>query len=204
MFDLQAFNEKRETAQAGFHRWDCSAEELKAAYAAGIRDFRYANLEDANLERANLEAANLGRANLEAANFRYANLERANLRRANLRDAHLERANLRDAHLRDANLLNTPGIYAAFGIGMSSRTDTLHGGVVLQNGSIELRFWAGCKVNITAAELRERVTKEHAGKPYEKQYLAAITFIETCFESDMQSKRWGYLLDWKPETEAAE
>lgn len=157
MFDLQAFNERREAAQAEFQHWDCSAEKLKAAYAAGVRDFR--------------------------------------------------RANLTGANLREANLLKAPGIYSAFGAGMSSRTDTLHGGVVLDEGVIALRFWAGCKEGVTADWLRERVKKEHAGKPHETQYMAAIAFIETCFESDMAAKRWDYLLDWKPvkkETEAGE
>lgn len=167
MFDLQAFNERREAAQAKLRRWDCSAEELKAAYAAGVRDFRYAKLSWAKLSEADLSEANLSW----------------------------------------ANLLNTPGIYAAFGAGMSSRTDTLRGGVVLHESKIELRFWAGCKECVTADWLRERVKKEHAGSPRETQYMVAITFIEACFESDMQAKRWDYLLDWKPvkkETEAGE
>lgn len=182
MFDLQAFNEKREAAQAKSQRWDCSAEELKAAYAAGVRDFRYANLRGEDLWRANLSGANLWMADLSG-------------------------ANLSGANLSGANLLNAPGVYAAFGAGMSSRTDTLYGGVVLQDGSIALRFWAGCKECVTADWLRARVKKEHAGKSHETQYMAAIAFIETCFESDMAAKRWDYLLDWKPvkkETEAGE
>ena len=74
-----------------------SVSDLLARYAAGERDFRWANLYGANLYDANLTGANLSWANLSWANLTGASLYDASLRGANLSDANLSGANLRGA-----------------------------------------------------------------------------------------------------------
>ena len=111
-------------AAAGRDRWNISATDLLAACAAGVSDFKSANLRDVNLSGADLRNANLwnanlrnadlfgvalNRANLSGAYLRDANLSDADIQHANLTGADLQRANLTDAnltgaYLRDANL----------------------------------------------------------------------------------------------------
>lgn len=69
-----------------------TAEELLAAYAAGERDFRGANLSFADLEGADLSFAELSDAYLNGANLSGANLYGADLEGADLRDAYLSSA----------------------------------------------------------------------------------------------------------------
>jgi hypothetical protein len=167
-----------------------------------------ANLYGANLDGANLYGANLIRANLDGANLIRANLDGANLYGANLIRANLIRANLDGANLYGANLINTPGIYIAFAPFLSSRRAALQAGLVVEDGKIELRFWAGCQEEVTADYLRARVARTHGdsedvdSRLHAAQYEAAIAFIEACFAADMAAGKWDYLLDWKaPEVE---
>lgn len=101
-----------------------TAEELKAAYNKGRRDFSMqvltaitlpkvtltgsnfteAKLQNANLQNADLNGANLGRADLSKASLRGANLGRTYLNHANLQGADLRGANLNYAALQSANL----------------------------------------------------------------------------------------------------
>ena len=96
--------------------------ELQAAYAAGRRDFREANLakadlrgadlrgaylREANLTKANLAGANLAKADLRGADLRGANLTEANLTRADLTGAYLTKADLAGANLTEADLTST-------------------------------------------------------------------------------------------------
>ena len=198
--------------------WQLSAEELAQAYAAGMLNFDRANLygaylRGAYLEGANLEGAYLRGAYLEGAYLRGANLEGAYLRGANLRGAYLEGAYLRGANLEGANLegaylINTPGVYVAFAPTLSSRRAALLGGLVIEDGAIQLRFWAGCQQRITADELRSRVAKTHGegenANTYAKQYEAAITYIEAAFAVDMDAGTWSYLLTWDADHPAPE
>ncbi|MDJ0746969.1 MAG: pentapeptide repeat-containing protein [Xenococcaceae cyanobacterium MO_167.B27] len=73
-------------------------------YALGRRDFRYANLQQANLSRKNLVNINLIAANLSNANLQETNLTSAKLIAANLSNANLQGANLTNAKLMGANL----------------------------------------------------------------------------------------------------
>jgi superfamily I DNA and RNA helicase len=97
------------------------AGELLYRYALGGRNFRYANLETANLaniclNNANLIAANLEKVNLQnsqllevkliAANLNQANLTGANLRQAKLMSANFQKADLSHANLTGADLTN--------------------------------------------------------------------------------------------------
>jgi hypothetical protein len=78
--------------------------DVRARYIAGERDFRWANLSQANLSGADLRGANLSQANLSGADLRGANLSGANLSGADLRGANLSGANLSRADLSGANL----------------------------------------------------------------------------------------------------
>ena len=201
-FNLEAFRAKRDAAIAKGMQWETTASEVLEADDACERNLEGANLYGVNLRGANLYDANLFNANLYGANLYNANLYGANLERANLRGANLEGANLRGANLeranlRGANLLNAIGIYSAYAPNLSSRGAALSGGIVLHNGKIELRFWAGCKQEITAAQLLEYVKETHGDNIHAEQYRAAIKFIQACFKSDIKTNKWDYLLDWK-------
>ena len=110
--DLNELQARRDAAIANGERWPCSAGELLAAYAAGERDFRHANLESANLYRANLESANLRSADLRRADLRSADLRYADLRHADLESAYLRHADLESAVLESANLYSA-NLYSA-------------------------------------------------------------------------------------------
>lgn len=89
------------------------ANELLERYAAGERDFRRAQLKNAELARANLEKADFAEADLSNSDLSEANLcsvsfFRANLSASNLTDAVLRDISLREARLTDAKL---PGTY---------------------------------------------------------------------------------------------
>ena len=77
---------------------------LLKQYAAGERNFRKEDLNNANLFEADLQGINLAQASLVAADLRGANLTRANLTEADLRDSCLIEADLRSANLTGANL----------------------------------------------------------------------------------------------------
>lgn len=81
-----------------------NARELLKKYAAGVRDFRAANLAEMNLSGANLSGTNLSRANLSVANLSGANLSDADLSQARLNVARLSGANLSRTNLFQANL----------------------------------------------------------------------------------------------------
>ncbi|MFP4299052.1 MAG: pentapeptide repeat-containing protein [Spirulinaceae cyanobacterium] len=87
-----------------------NVKELVNQYAAGVRDFRGVNLNEANLRGINLSGADLSGASLNVANLSGANLSGANLSRAKLNvarlsAANLSRANLTGAFLNVANLI---------------------------------------------------------------------------------------------------
>ena len=77
---------------------------LLQSYALGRRDFRYANLQKANLSQINLVNINLIAANLRNANLIETNLTQAKLIEADLSNANLQGANLTQAKLMGANL----------------------------------------------------------------------------------------------------
>jgi uncharacterized protein YjbI with pentapeptide repeats len=86
--------------------------ELITQYAAGVRDFRGVNLNEANLRGVKLSGANLSGANLNVANLSGANLSHANLNQARLNVARLSAANLSHAKLNRA-LLNVANLIRA-------------------------------------------------------------------------------------------
>ncbi len=97
---------------------------LLESYALGRRDFRYANLQQANLSQkslininliaANLSNANLIGTNLTSAKLIEADLTNTNLQGANLTQAKLMGANLTGANLKDAIIHNTDLTNAIF------------------------------------------------------------------------------------------
>ncbi|MDX2100077.1 MAG: pentapeptide repeat-containing protein [Leptolyngbyaceae cyanobacterium bins.59] len=80
------------------------ADELVKRYAAGKREFVWANLPSVNLANQHLDGINLSRANLSAANLERISLKQACLTKANLQNANLRNANLQGANLRKADL----------------------------------------------------------------------------------------------------
>jgi uncharacterized protein YjbI with pentapeptide repeats len=93
--------------QAKRYSWameNMTAQELLAAYAAGERNFRQADLSGADLGHANLSGAKFYEANLREAVLIGANLSGADLSFAKLHNADLWEANLEGANLWEANL----------------------------------------------------------------------------------------------------
>ncbi|WP_247218227.1 pentapeptide repeat-containing protein [Synechococcus sp. C9] len=92
-------------------------DDIRARYETGERDFRWADLHKANLNRvdlreadlsfADLRGANLSSVNLREADLSFADLRGTKLSGVNLRFANLRFADLRDANLRGANLSDT-------------------------------------------------------------------------------------------------
>lgn len=109
---------------------------------------------------------------------------------ANLREANLRVADLYGANLSEANLIGCFGLYGVRPPFMSSRNDALYAGVFERDGGLVLLFNAGCQLQQTAAELREKVRETHGMNAHAVQYEAAITFIEVCFASDMAEGRF--------------
>jgi hypothetical protein len=81
-----------------------SGRSLIIQYKLGERDFRGANLEQAELSEADLHEANLSNAGLRGADLTGAQLYRTDLSGADLREADLTGANLFEANLREADL----------------------------------------------------------------------------------------------------
>ena len=84
----------------------CDRANLLKGYAIGRMNFRYANLQQADLSYKNLANINLIAADLTGANLSHTNLKNAKLIEANLRNANLSNANLSNAKLMGANLKN--------------------------------------------------------------------------------------------------
>jgi uncharacterized protein YjbI with pentapeptide repeats len=80
-----------------------TAEQLRAAYARGERDFRHWNLAGADLSNLDLHDADLQRANLRGANLRGADLAGANLEGVDVTGADLSATNLLGTIVADAN-----------------------------------------------------------------------------------------------------
>jgi hypothetical protein len=78
--------------------------DVRARYNAGERDFRWADLSEAELSGANLSGASLRKANLRGAKLWKANLSGALLWNADLSGANLSGAELVGTQLRGANL----------------------------------------------------------------------------------------------------
>ena len=150
-------------------------EKLLAAFKAGQRNFVGVDLSGAYLSGADLSGAYLSGANLSG---------------ADLREADLYGANLSGADLSGANLIGCFGLYGVRPPFMSSRNDALYAGVFERDGGLVLLFSAGCRLQQTAAELREKVRETHGMNAHAVQYEAAITFIEVCFASDMAEGRF--------------
>jgi hypothetical protein len=112
--------------------------------------------------------------------------------------ANLIRANLDGANLIRANLDGAISTYVAYSPFLSSRGAALSAGVVVEDGAVQLRFYAGCQRRITAAQLRERMTENSTEwqTKHAAHYENAIAFIERAFEIDTTSGRWNYLLTW--------
>jgi len=116
--------ERCEDALNKGQNWALSADELRAAYEFGERefqgvdlsgaylwraclreaDFRSAKFEGADLSESDLSGADLRSADVRGANFGRANLENSDLRGADLSGANLSGANLVGAKLEGANL----------------------------------------------------------------------------------------------------
>jgi hypothetical protein len=98
-------------AQEGEPYWAATADEVLRAYAAGHRNFDYADLRGQSFRAQRLTGISLNSAALSNCDFRFANLSGANLRGAFCHKAHFEGAWLTHARLRGA-LLKTAEVWA--------------------------------------------------------------------------------------------
>ena len=135
---------------------------LAGAYLAG------AYLAGVNLYGANLYGANLAGASLAGAYLYGANLAGASLVRAYLAGANLDGANLR----ADTKLVGVNSVFQITTIG--SRKTTL----VAFNTDKGIMVKTGCFFG-PIPEFKVAVSKTHANNHFEREYLAAISLIET-------------------------
>ncbi len=172
-------------------------EQLLKLYAAGRRDFSWADLRGTVLNQAKLKEINLYRAKLDGANLAGADLSHANLRGANLSAAVLTGACLRSAQLMKADLskakLNESDLTKADLSGIQLIDADLVGanltqaklykanltGAVLLGANLEA-------VDFTGAELAGAVMPD--GTPYEEWRLLHLqedTEAEAEIEADL-------------------
>ncbi|MEO0988315.1 MAG: serine/threonine-protein kinase [Cyanobacteria bacterium J06639_14] len=80
-----------------------TADQLKAAYAKGRRDFSMQTLNSISLQKLDLAGSNFTQSKLQKANFQNADLNGSNFGRADLNKANLRGANLGRAYCSNAN-----------------------------------------------------------------------------------------------------
>ncbi|MEO3706661.1 pentapeptide repeat-containing protein [Trichormus azollae] len=98
--------------EANFQQPINATAKILEEYGAGKRDFRKAELGNANLQGVDLKGADfsyadLSEANLSGTNLRGCDLSFTDLNQANLKNANLRGAMLFSANLREANLQGT-------------------------------------------------------------------------------------------------
>lgn len=149
-----------------------------------------ASFEGANLQRATLRGSNLSSACFRDANLQYARLDHSNLKEATFYNALLTGADLRGANISEAwiteadDLAGVHGLYVAHAPGMSSRGDTLYGGLDYDYG---LMIDAGC-FSGSVSEFVHRadyIMSSDWRRIHFSRYQAAIQFIETCYKLDV-------------------
>jgi len=104
IFNLEAMQQRRDDALSHAKNWALSADELRAAYELGEREFQGADLSGAFLWRACVREADFRSAKFEGADLSDADLSGVNFEFADLSGATFERANLGGADLRDSDL----------------------------------------------------------------------------------------------------
>ena len=144
---------------------------LDGAYLGGAY-LDSANLRGANLDGANLGGAYLRGANLDGAYLGGANLDSANLGGANLDGAYLGGANLDGANLGGAKLIGERPIVQISPIG--SRADFLSAYITDKGVFLKTGCFFG-KID----KFRESRQKTHGDNAHAKEYIAALSLIET-------------------------
>lgn len=157
-------------------------------------DLRGADFSVAILSRANLSSTNCRQTNFQETDLSEAILESANLSKANLWMASLNNTLFSNTSFIHTNFLEASGLYSVFSMTLSSRQDTLYGGIILEDNKIKLRFWAGCQEKVTEAELLVSLEERHGDNAYAKQYKSAIKAIKSMFKNDMAQGKWDYHL----------
>jgi len=179
-----------------------AAHKLLRAYEEGKRDFRGANLSEANLREADLQEANLQEANLQEAILRGSNLQKAhlcgaslqvvihcgaNLRETDLHEASLHETNLCGSDLRGAHLgwvscftTKVMGAKTDFGIalvggqsGIAPSSGRTTKYIIHEDGTIGC--WTGCFQG-TDDDLEAACRENHSGF-YLSWYLAQIDIM---------------------------
>jgi hypothetical protein len=95
---------------------------------------------------------------------------------------------LYEADLRGANDLRNARIYTGFAPGMSSRHDSLDGGI---DDDFQLVIYAGCFTG-TPEQFRARVREEKSERDA-RRYLACLSFIESCYQADAEDGVWAQM-----------
>lgn len=164
--------------------------------------FYDACLQDSNLHSIKANGTQFDSAELQGAVLTHAYLMRADFSGANLAGVDFSFSLLHGAYFghttlygmllplnsQRPNFTNAVGIYSAFAPGLSSRTAALYGSV---NEAGQLLLHAGCFVG-TPQELVARLNEKppQHQQAHRDRYLAAIQFIETMYQADVQAGIW--------------
>ena len=187
------------------HMINCGMEFADASHA----NFYHADIQETPMDNTELTGASFQYAEMRRTNFVSASCEKTDFSGADLAKSNFCSAILSNTRFNDADITNctfencgfenvdfleAKGLYTVYGPNLSSRTDQLYGGVVIENGRLELRLWAGCQGPIEAEELLEAVIETHGSNVHARQYKAAIKCIQKMFKVDMEDGKWNYLL----------
>lgn len=133
--------------------------------------------------------------------FMYNELNFVTFKNADLRGSEFWHNEQNDIDFENANICGMQGLYLSYAYNLSSRNDTLYGGVNINNGKIELCFWTGCVGPVKSKELKKRIIKKHSENIHAVQYFLAVESITQMFQIDMDNHKWDYLLNMQPHIE---
>lgn len=170
--------------------------------------FEICDLSDASFIKANFESTSFNSVNMSGAScnqtdfqnasfenviFNNAYLIGTNFRYAQFENVSLLKTALSDVSLNNVNLLDVKGLYSVFSTNLSSRQDSLYGGVTV-DGKIQLCLWAGCQGPSSVEELISVVEETHGKSIHARHYKKAIKCIESMFKIDNSLHKWDYLI----------
>lgn len=149
----------------------------------------------ATFYRINLDSSSCRNTNFQEADFNMCNFTSAFLHKTSFLMAHLENVVFLKALICFVNFLDAPGLYSVFSMSLSSRKDNLYGSISIVNNKLALRFWAGCKTNLTEKELIEFIETRHQPDSINAiQYKTALKTIKSMFKNDVAAGTWDYHL----------
>jgi hypothetical protein len=135
-------------------------------------DLSYSNLSYSDLRGSDLSYSNLSYSDLRGSDLSYSNLSGSDLSGSNLSYSNLSYSNLSGSNLSGKKLIGERPYFCISPIG--SRSDSLIAWVTDKGVFVS----AGCFVEKTLDEFREKLEQKHGDNIHAKEYKAALLLIE--------------------------